>query len=110
MLEPSQTLLRLRLGGVLPLAERESLLELADVLASRFMYGRLDARVAPLMPERRRMDLEVAAGKHARETAERLKLWADPTYAGQRPEGATPDISAWALLQLYELTEELVER
>jgi len=36
-----------------------------------------------------------------RESGARLRDLADPAYAGRRPEGATPEVAARALLELY---------
>jgi len=99
---PEATLLEVRLGGLLSPVDRDALVRLEEVLASRFLWARLDAtRVRPA-PE----DESWVAGLPPgilRDAAAKLRTLADPAYAGQRPDGASPEVAARALLELYAI-------
>lgn len=99
---PEKTLLEVRLGGLLSPVERDALVHLEEVLASRFLWARLDASCVRPAPE----DESWVAGLPPgilRDTAAKLRTLADPAYAGQRPDGASPEVAARALLELYAI-------
>ncbi len=99
---PETTLLEVRLGGLLSPADRDALVHLEDVLASRFLWARLDATHVRPTPE----DESWVAGLPPgilRDTAAKLRTLADPAFAGQRPDGASPEVAARALLELYAI-------
>lgn len=100
--DTASTLLEVRVSGLLAAADRDELLRLEQILASRFLHGRVDAsRLRPLPG-----DASWTAGLPAgvvRDAAERLQELADPAYQGARPEGASPEIASRALLELYAL-------
>ncbi len=99
---PETTLLEMRLVGLLSPTDREAMVHLEEILASRFLWARLDAtRVRPT-PE----DESWVAGLPPgilRDAAARLRTLADPAYAEQRPEGGSPEVAARALLELYTI-------
>jgi DNA repair exonuclease SbcCD nuclease subunit len=99
---PEATLLEVRLVGLLSPADREAMVHLEEILASRFLWVRLDAaRVRP-SPE----DESWVAGLPPgilRDAAAKLRTLADPAYAEQRPEGGSPEVAARALLELYTI-------
>ncbi len=99
---PEATLLEVRLGGLLSPVDRDALVRLEEVLASRFLWARLDAtRVRPA-PEDESWVAGLPPGM-LRDTAATLRTLADPAYAGQRPDGASPEVAARALLELYAI-------
>jgi DNA repair exonuclease SbcCD nuclease subunit len=85
---PASTLVEVRVSGLVAAQDRDELARLDEILASRFLWGRVEAsRIRPL-PE----DQDWLAGLPAgilREAGIRLRDLADPSYAGARPEGAT---------------------
>jgi len=102
MAAPETTLLEVRLAGLLSPADRDALAHLEEVLASRFLWARLDATHVRPAPE----DESWVAGLPPgilRETASKLRTLADPASVGQRPDGGSPEVAARALLELYAI-------
>ena len=102
---PETTLLELRLEGLLSAQERDELPRLQELLTARFLCGRINA--ALLRPSSQ--DDSWLAGLPAgvvREAAARLRELTNPGYAAQRPEGASVEVAARALLELYALVTE----
>jgi adenylate kinase family enzyme len=100
------TLLELRISGLLPAQDRDELLRLQEILASRFLFGRIDASQVRPSPQDESWLAGLPAGV-LREAAARLQELTDPYYTGQRPEGASPEVAARALLELYTLITEV---
>ena len=103
---PVATLLEVRLRGLLSAEERDELPRLQELLASRFLCGRINTSLLRPSPQ----DDSWLAGLPAgviREAAARLRELADPSHTGQRPEGASVEVSARALLELYALMTEV---
>ncbi len=104
--EAESTLLDVRLDGVLDRSDQAELIRLDDLLHARFLYGRLDS--SPLVP---RPDddrwLESLPAGVIRETGRRLQSLSDPSYAEDRPDGASPEIAKRALLELYRMAHEV---
>ncbi len=99
---PASTLVELRIGGVLAAEDRDEIVRLQEILASRFLFGRVDAaRVRPL-PDDQGWLAGLPAGV-LQAAGTRLRDLADPAYPAARPEGATPEVAARALLELYAL-------
>jgi DNA repair exonuclease SbcCD nuclease subunit len=99
---PASVLVELRIGGVLAAADRDEMARLQEILASRFLFGRVEAaRVRP-SPEDQGWLVGLPAGV-LHNAGARLRELADPAFAGVRPEGATAEVAATALLELYAL-------
>ena len=109
ILHSESTLLQIRISGLLPATEHSDLLQLKRLLASRFLHSRLEIGDLRPAPQDEDWVAELPMGV-LRETGIRLKELADPSYAGARPQGASPDMASRALLELYAVvTEEGVE-
>ena len=100
--DTAATLLEVRVSGLLAAADRDELLHLEQILASRFLHGRVDASRLRPFPGDASWTAGLPAGV-VRDAAERLQELADPAYQGTRPEGASPEIASRALLELYAL-------
>jgi DNA repair exonuclease SbcCD nuclease subunit len=99
---PGTTLLDIPLFGLLSPLDREVIIHLEEILASRFLWARLDTtRIRPA-PEDKNWVAGLPPGI-LREAAGRLQILADPACPGQRPEGGLPEVAARALLELYAL-------
>jgi DNA repair exonuclease SbcCD nuclease subunit len=102
---PQTTLVELRIGGLLAAGDRNELAHLQEILASRFLFARVEtSRLCPA-PEDEGWVAGLPAGV-LRETAARLRSLGDPGYPGSRPEGASPEVAVRALLELYALISE----
>jgi len=101
---PETTLLNIQIEGLLPADDRGELKRLEELVAARFLFGRVDSgRVLPSP-----LDESWVAGLPAgviRQAAERLRSLADPESREPRPDGVTPEIAGRALLELYALQE-----
>jgi DNA repair exonuclease SbcCD nuclease subunit len=97
---PAETLLEVRLRGVLWAAEREELLRLEELVASRFLFGRVEASGLNPAPGDENWLSGIPPGI-LREAAGRLREYANPGAPGPRPEGVSPEMAARALLELY---------
>jgi len=102
--EPAATLLELRLTGLLPPADRPELERLRELSASRFLWARLELSGLRPSPADGGWVEGLPAGL-LRDAAAALAALADPAFAGTRPEGATPEVAARALLELYAMRE-----
>jgi hypothetical protein len=105
---PASTLLDVRIGGLLPAGDQHALVRLEEIVAARFLFGRVEASGLPASPEDERWLTGLPEGA-VREAATRLRELADPAFAGQRPEDATPETASRALLELYALLPEVTE-
>ena len=103
---PASTLLELRIVGLLPAQDRDELLRLQEILASRFLYGRVDASWIRPSPQDDSWLAGLPVGV-VREAAGRLRDLADPGYTDKRPEAASAEVAARALLELYALVTEV---
>lgn len=102
MSDTAAALLEVRVGGLFPAADRDELQRLEQILASRFLHGRVDvSRLRPI-PGDDSWTAGLPAGA-VRDAAGRLQELADPAYQGARPVGASPEVAARALLELYAL-------
>lgn len=98
-------LLEVRLAGVIPAVDCDEIARLREILASRFLYARLDDdRIRPAPDDDGWLE-KLPAGI-VREAATRLREWSNPAFSGERLEGATPEVAARALLELYALAGE----
>lgn len=98
--EPRSTLVQVRIRGVLFAEDADCLSHLHQILESRFLAGELDTSGLFASP-RDNSWIEALPVGVLREVANRLRDLAAPSYLGQRPEGASPEVASQALLQLY---------
>ena len=97
---PASTLVELRIFGLIGAEDRDEVARLREILASRFLWNRVEASRLRPAPGDENWLASLPAGV-LRESGARLRDLADPAYAGRRPEGATPEVAARALLELY---------
>ena len=107
---PENTLIEVRLLGLLPGCEGPELARLAEVLESRFPYHRLDTGGLRPSPEDDSW-LEGLPQGVLRQAALQLREMANPEQAlsagGLRPPlGVSPRVAAQALMELYALAQE----
>ena len=102
---PTATLLELRVGGLLSAQDRDELARIEEILASRFLFARIDSTHLQPSPSDDSWIAGLPAGA-PREAATKLRELAEPAYAGPRPEGASPEVACRALLELYALASE----
>lgn len=103
--QPESTLLSIALEGVLPAQDRDELMRLDELAASRFLFGRVDSvRVIPCPSDDNWVaGLPPGVIRHA---AERLRMLSDPSWPGPRPDGATTEVAARALIELYSIASK----
>lgn len=104
--DPGLTLLDLHLGGLLFADDQAELARIRELIAARYIFGRVDVAALRPAPSDARWIESLPEGI-LRDTALRLREFADPSYVGQRPEGASPAVSAQALLELCSLASEV---
>ena len=102
---PESTLLELRLKGLLAAAERGEIARIEEILESRFLYHRIDILGLRPSPEDANWLASLPPGI-LQNVAVRLQELSDPRYAGERPEGASPDAASRALMELYAMMTE----
>lgn len=103
---PASTLLEVRISGLLAATDRHELAGLDAIIASRFLFGRVEASRLRPSPEDDGWLAGLPEGV-VREAAIRLRGLANPAFAGHRPEGATPEAASRALLELCALVPEV---
>jgi DNA repair exonuclease SbcCD nuclease subunit len=99
----NQTLLRLVLHGVLSTDQRVLMEQLRKALGG-FFSSQLDEEGLRPAPDDPTWVENIPPGI-LRTAASRLRDWADPAFAGMRPEGVTPEVAAAALIEFYALRE-----
>ncbi|MFA4836889.1 MAG: DNA repair exonuclease [Dehalococcoidia bacterium] len=105
---PSSALLDLQIEGLIKAEDEAELRHISEIVASRFLYGRLDvSRVFP-SPEDDTWIASLPAGI-IREAGSRLQQLAAPNFVGTRPEGATPEVASRALMELFAILREAQE-
>ena len=105
---PSTTLLSILVSGLLPMSDCAELTRLKEIIKSRFLFNSIDTSHLRPLPEDTTW-LEQLPGGIVRQAASRLLALNDPGFSGQYPEGATPEVAAQALLELYALIQETAE-
>ena len=100
------TLLRVQLSGILRGDEVAELKRIEEIVPSRFLYGRVDSQALLPEPSDNSWHSQVPVGV-ARSVAERLHELSEASFAGPRPEGATPQVAVRALLELYRIAHEV---
>ncbi len=102
---PGSTLIELRLKGLLAAAEHDEVARIEEILASRFLFHRLDSSGLRPSPEDASWLASLPPGI-LQNVAARLQELSDPGFAGQRPEGASAEVASRALMELYALMTE----
>ncbi len=103
---PEDTLLTLKVSGFLGADEQGELVRLKEISGARFLYQDLDLSQLHPSPEDETWITDLPPGI-LQETAARLRQLADPGFSGPRPEDATPEVAAQALMELYLLSREV---
>ncbi len=106
MSNPDSLLVDLRLTGLLAAQDRDEIARIEEILASRFLFGRLDFSKVRPAPDDENWVSELPVGI-IREAGTTLRNLTDPAYVGERPEGASPEVAARALLELYSIVTEV---
>jgi hypothetical protein len=93
------------LRGLLAAGDRDEMARFGEILVSRFLWGRVEASRLRVSPEDESWVAGLPAGV-LRDATARLRELADPAYPGPRPEGASLEVAARALLELFALLGE----
>lgn len=101
---PEDTLLTLKVTGLIRAEEQEQLVRLKELIGARFLYQDVDLSRLHPSPEDETWVSDLPPGV-LQETATRLRQLADPGFSEPRPEGATPEVAAQALMELYLLSK-----
>ncbi len=103
--DPDSTLLDISLTGVLHSEEHDQIARIDEIVRSRFLHGRIDhSQLLPCPTDDNWLN-DVPVGV-MREVAERLRQLGDPAMA-DRPEYATPEVAARAMIELYRMIHEV---
>jgi DNA repair exonuclease SbcCD nuclease subunit len=102
---PGSTLIELRLKGLLAAAERDEVARMEEILASRFLFHHVDSSGLRPSPEDANWLASLPPGI-LQNVAATLQKLSDPRFAGERPEGASPEVASLALMELYALMTE----
>ena len=102
--KPEAMLLDILITGFLPADDRGELKRLEEVVAAKFLFGRVNSSSVLPSPVDESWVTGLPAGV-IRQAAERLRAMADPENRESRPDGVTTEIAARALLELYALQE-----
>jgi DNA repair exonuclease SbcCD nuclease subunit len=97
---PGSTLMDLRLKGLLAAGERDEIARIEEILASRFLFHRVDSSGLRPSPEDVNWLASLPPGI-LQNVAVRLQELSDPRFAGERPEGASPEVASRALMEIY---------
>ena len=103
--DPNKTLLNIRIKGLLQTDERGEIDRIQEIINSRFLFGAIDISGIRPSPEDESWVANLPPGI-IRDTGEKLKQFADINFPGERPNGATPEVAATALIELYRIIEE----
>jgi DNA repair exonuclease SbcCD nuclease subunit len=99
--QPAETLLSVKLEGLLSPNSGAHLDRIEELIEARFFWGELDTTRLRVAPQDQEWIEKLPAGM-LREVAARLLQFADPACTN-RPDGATPEVAAMALAELYRL-------
>jgi DNA repair exonuclease SbcCD nuclease subunit len=102
--QPENTLLALKLTGFIRAGEQGDLVHLQEIIGARFLFQDVDLSQLHPSPEDETWISDLPPGI-LQETAARLRRLADPGFSGTRPEGASPEVAAQALMELYLLSK-----
>jgi len=104
--DPEKTLINLSVSGIIHMDEAPELPRLQEIVEARFFYGRIDSLELHPLPGDAELVESFPPGI-MREAARRILELSDPSYAGGRPEGATPEVASMAILELYAIAMEV---
>jgi hypothetical protein len=96
----------LRLKGLLAAGERDEIARIEEILASRFLFHRVDSSGLRPSPEDANWLASLPPGI-LQNVAARLQELSDPRFAGERPDGASPEVASRALMEIYALVPEV---
>lgn len=103
--DAGKSLVDLRISGILHHQDQPELQRIEELVAARFLYGRLDkSNLAPSPSDESWLD--AVPGGIMQSVARRLQDLTDPSFISDRPEGAPPEVATRALLELYRLVQE----
>lgn len=102
---PDSALLDLHVQGLLAAADWGEVLQLQEIVESRFLFGRVELSLLRPSPDDESWVSTLPAGI-LRQAGTRLKELSDPGYPGERPPGATPEVAARALMEMYAIVTE----
>jgi DNA repair exonuclease SbcCD nuclease subunit len=105
---PAQTLIDLRVRGVFPAEDRGQLARLQEIVATRFLWGRVDDTQVRPSPDDENWVGNLPVGT-IREAGVRLRELADSNFTGERPEGVSPETASRALMELYAILTEVAQ-
>jgi DNA repair exonuclease SbcCD nuclease subunit len=106
MADPDNTLLEVRLSGLLHAAEQSELARIEEILAARFPFHRIDRGGLVPAPEDDRWLADFPPGP-LKDAAGRLRELSDPAVTQGRPDYATPEIATRALVELYSILSKV---
>ncbi len=101
---PENTLLALKVSGFIRAEEQGELVHLQEIINARFLYRDVDLSRLQPSPEDETWIAALPPGI-LRETASRIRQLSDPGFPGPRPEGASPETAAQALMELFLLSK-----
>ena len=104
--KPNTTLLDLGLSGILYPDDRELLQRIEEIVASRFLFSRIDHDSLLPNPTDDRW-LESIPGGVLKEVAQHLQNLSNPAYQGPRADHASPAVAASAITQFYRMLHEV---
>ena len=100
--QPENTLLALKVSGFIRADEQGELVHLKEIISARFLYQDVDLSRLQPSPEDETWITDLPPGI-LQETAVRLRQLSDPGFSGPRSEGASPEVAAQTLVELYLL-------
>lgn len=103
--DTANSLVRLILTGLLPFSEDQELTDIKAIIASRFLFGQVNDLALYAAHDDREALKEIPDGV-MREAGGVLLEMADPGYAGERPDGAGPEVALAAFRQLYAIARK----
>lgn len=106
--QPENTLLALKLSGFIRAGEQGDLVHLQEITSARFLFQDVDLSQLHPSPEDETWISDLPPGI-LQETAARLRRLSDPGFSGTRPDGASPEVAAQALMELYLLSKGVAQ-
>jgi len=103
--DADNTLLDVRLSGLLHPQEQAELSRIDELVRARFLYARIDQSGLVLPPDDDCWLADVPAGV-LRDVAQQLQLLSRGDDRVERPDYATPEVATRAMLELYRILQE----
>jgi len=101
---PEDTLLTLKVSGFMGAEEQGELVRLKEIIGARFLFQDVDLSQLHPSPEDETWITDLPPGI-LQETAARLRRLSDPGFSGPRPEDASPEVAAQAMMELFLLSK-----